>query len=438
MRHLVFHLAVLIFSIFTFGCGNQSSNGNNEPHTKGQERGNGGDYLPAENASSWFVGESNTITYCVQLAPDFGVNNARANKAIEIAFNKWKEYIDQKQVNVSRDEQSKLPTTWQKSESCNGAQDLTFYFGVTNPDVQRSFKNFVNPVAFAIRTQFDSTTGRGKGFIWLAKLGSVTTDCEEFPECENFPNWQLPYNLEGMLIHEIGHAYGTAHIQWTIMDQDFVHKLKWFPQQQKPEDQNRNLVQIDQLRELVICERCDQEYSGKLGMQWYSKSTYQDPDTGEVVEKEVHIDKSQEVFEYILDRKPNGKIHSSVELNQEGNYILFVSDTLGESSILIEFPEGQTGSVTFDQMAFKTISPFGNNSQSVTWARSGSEQKFGTLTVPNGKTIHISLHRNMFTRFKPPEVQFGIDGIFDSRLIIYYFTNDGQQVLFMNLPEGVL
>src|SRR5581483_9549815 len=70
----------------TFGC------------AKGNEQGNGSDYVHVGDGSAWFLDASRTIKYCYILSPNFGASETRALQAVDTAFSRWSDYIAKKRV----------------------------------------------------------------------------------------------------------------------------------------------------------------------------------------------------------------------------------------------------------------------------------------------------------------------------------------------------
>lgn len=94
---------------------------------------------------------------------------------------------------------------------------MTIYFGSKDKMVEKYLNRYSSPIAIAQKTGQAHFEHRSKGFIWVAPQGSVF---KRF----NFSgkmsvDWTRNNNLMGILLHEIGHLYGNAHVKKTIMDE---------------------------------------------------------------------------------------------------------------------------------------------------------------------------------------------------------------------------
>jgi len=177
--------------------------------------GNGGDNHPADNGTAWFLGDR-TIRICYEVSPTFTSSNVDYRANIDSALHVWDDYLAVLNGQLS----IQLPLTAQHVylDKCDGTQDLAIYFGVTNALVEAAKSNYVNPTGFARRSEYNASKGWGKGFIWIAAENSVSPKF-------NFPNWTLPHNLHGMLLHEFGHVLGCDHVDGTIMQENISDLL---------------------------------------------------------------------------------------------------------------------------------------------------------------------------------------------------------------------
>ena len=431
-------VTLLSLIIYTTGCDKENSNKDNKVFDKkdkavvnqGQERGNGGDYLTAEYKSAWFLGEGKTVLYCVDMAPNFGVSKEKAVKAINYAITTWSDYIETKKVN-RRIPKMKLVTNWQQISNCDGTEDVAFYFGVRNEKVNRAMAQFFNPVAFAVKTHYDMKSGWGKGFIWVASRGSVSV--ANGSTAQDFPDWQTPYNLEGIILHETGHIFGNGHIPFTIMDKDFVHRLMEPHTHHDEPFRYSQLMMIDQARELAICDNCQQLINGRLGLYFWSDEGRRNQQ-GEIVRNRKVVDTRAKVFQKLFARQPVGELKASVNIDGKGGMALTVKDSVEEATFEIITPSGGADSFTLDELAFKSITSESDDMllSSLNIAKSGSEVSYGHLTTQSGTRLHLVIQRNMVSSIEEENDIY----IFANRFLVQFLDEvDGMQILFQSEQE---
>ncbi len=132
---------------------------------EGQDRGNGTDYVPAEDEGAWFADPNKTIVYCVDVSADFGLPREKVESIVEQSFGAWQTYVAEKQIRTD------IPFARYRKAECSGVVDLTFYFG--KEPVAGHVLSKGRRLGAAVRTSYDPKTGWGSGYIWIAPHGSV-------------------------------------------------------------------------------------------------------------------------------------------------------------------------------------------------------------------------------------------------------------------------
>lgn len=161
---------------------------------------------------------------------------------IKKSISQWKDYVASKQVSQNWPRSRPfLNFNYFLKRKCDGREDMTFYFGVKNPKVEKSLRPYHNPKAVSTLESYDDKTGRGKGFIWFD---------------QNFPiqsMWSQATQVLILMMHELGHVYGCEHVGGTIMREDLVDfMLNANPMSITPLEAGDFPMVIDQTRELFF------------------------------------------------------------------------------------------------------------------------------------------------------------------------------------------
>jgi len=325
----------------------------------GHEGGNGTDNSRAEDGSAWFLGEGNTIKYCLEATADFGLSQQAAGVEIRAAFSTWAQYIQDKKVN-----QSPFPTALTiahktlEMTACDGTEDLKFELGFDDDEIKKFKSKYENPTAFAERVQYDKKAGWGKGIIWVSKARVVDPNM-------GFPEWTDDKLLRAILLHELGHVYGVEHIQGTIMDSNLSQLLE------KGDIKGSLRTRIDGARDLKFCWDCELNYSGVIGFG-------------------VGADEDVKVFSNLVGVNPKGKIVAKlIGKSLWSGAILKISDDNGSTDLPITIePQGQSPSFESNIPIFKMVTDTMTYSQ-----KNDARVVFGNANA-NGKSLNLVVEIN--------------------------------------------
>jgi hypothetical protein len=205
--------------------------------------GNGAQLFQSDDYLPWFHDSSKTILACVKTSPFFEGKRISLGNKIVRTFNTWVRYMSER-VSNSAGFSRKLNII----ERCDGAEHLTFYFGVS-PGLLLN-KGIKNPIAFSEKTQ-NARNKMARGYVWLTDPMVV-----ELPFSEKFlVDWtEMPSMIDIFLLHEWGHVFGLEHEAGTILDARLSYFAFW------PEFSNyhmgleqwaQKIYSIDQSMELI-------------------------------------------------------------------------------------------------------------------------------------------------------------------------------------------
>ena len=326
----------------------------------------GGDNLNPNDGAAWFNG-TKSVTFCIVSSPTFGVSDNDVASTIQSSAQTWREYLKDKQIETQIDTQLK----W--NSRCIGAEDVVFYLGVSgSASVEAARKNYDNPTAFAVETTFNPTQGWGKGAVWIASSKSLRPD---------FPNWSLPSALSGIVLHELGHIFGCAHVDGTIMTAKINDLL--LEAESGSAQVQKNLSKIDHQRELRICETCAVHFSGQT---YFEQGAHE---TSETIA----------TFARFMGRESVGPIEAFVErpagneddLRRSG-FTLTIHDALGSKKFPITLFQGaRTETELSGSPLFKVVYPDGSISADYSY----STVDPGQVTASDGTNYFVLVARSV-------------------------------------------
>ncbi len=217
MRLLLFSL-VLGLNFSTVWAGNGTSGGGN---------------IYGDQLNPWFLQNTPTVSYCVEIDPDFSdLPRSRVLEVVGESIEFWKKtFREYRGINFSQDSfefDVKLGTqSFQYKDTCDGKEDLKFQMGFLTQEQQVLLPNHRQLLGIAYRTSYDSAQLRGKGFIYVAPERGPSRPVK--PLMHPRP-WSHGLNrpLLFTLQHELGHIFGLQDDHYGsvgLMDAKLVERV---------------------------------------------------------------------------------------------------------------------------------------------------------------------------------------------------------------------
>ncbi len=331
--------------------------------------GNGADEDSQQNA--WFLG-ARPVRWCIHEQTKISVDIKKAQQQIQTAFEIWDQYLSAKKVNAKTFTEGRLGITLlgQFINKCDGSEDLKFYLGYTNSEIEQNVNRLKDPIALAVRTAYDEKAGWGKGYIWLksdvqAAEGSV---------------WSAKNNILGAALHELGHVAGCEHVEDTIMD---ARVKDWILRKKGP-----SLLYPDFYYEVAL-SRVDVEkelyFAPSVGIGIWGK--IQDPSTS-----------NSESFQNLVQVAPKGPTRIGfIQGNESQNNIvkLVFTEQVGQGDFRTKHLMGKlTETLQNTRVSEARIFRSSLNGDE-RYLHVPGYQKSGYIELPSGEKVEILYSRNL-------------------------------------------
>ncbi|MBS1986290.1 MAG: hypothetical protein JST16_19175 [Bdellovibrionales bacterium] len=205
--------------------------------------GNGSDKHAFTDDSAWFnrsFGPAPTVKVCIRRDPLFPISAGVAQNIFSDSVRIWKKYVAEHFI------ERQLPN-FSFLTDCNGTEQLTIYLGSTTPQTAAAKRKYINPEAFAELLNLDPSGDKSRGFLWFAPSTADNA-------------WNTE-RLGALMLHELGHVFGCAHVDGTIMAEDIESFV--FAPPAEPSDPTPHLFnRIDWSHELVHAKRGARTWMG--------------------------------------------------------------------------------------------------------------------------------------------------------------------------------
>jgi len=366
---------------------------------EGIDRGNGTDYFSFESGSAWFADSTRPIRYCVEVDGSFGVSKLDAQQAVAASLMNWEQYARAREgkyfpINIS--------FRGILQADCLTA-DLRFYFGVANSEVQTGIGTTSQKLAGAVKTSYDIRSRWGRGFIWIASHGTVSPGTMDKGDDPVFPNWNAPFTLNAIVLHELGHVFGVGHIDGTIMDENLAY---WILHHSKF---SRKLQGIDGDRQLLTAI---EPTIGELGLAASEAAN----------------------FELLTGKAPSGPVvaeYGPSDVDPRGG-MLTVKDSVGRHEFKIESFSADERDMGFgrsnsvfqilnEDAVGKSTGAFNIHSSSVWYAK---------IKSANGEDLLITVEENLNTLVTKTTAPYH-SSYTATGTVIKLITKSGPKILFL-------
>jgi hypothetical protein len=183
----------------------------------------GGGHLRTTEQNPWFVQNTKTISYCIDIdETNFGQTRDVAKSKIQRAIAYWKHQFSISEPYDNGGVKVILGSQEFTEVPCGPQVDVAFKFGVLDGDQEQFLKDPSSIVGIAVRTSYDDVQLRGKGFVYVSpEHGRLALRGKDL--LANRWNVKGGKLLEFMLIHELGHVFGMPHLgdNYQIMSERF-------------------------------------------------------------------------------------------------------------------------------------------------------------------------------------------------------------------------
>jgi hypothetical protein len=217
MKALVYFLGVLFISILLHADGGMISSGGE---------------LLKDAQNPWWVKNTKEVKYCIDIdqttmsanSTEISMLVTKALKFWKMEFNRPLSIVKNASVLNAYFNYAGVGTQEFIKVGCSGNEDLRLQFGYGTLNVEQKgyIKNISTQIGIAVRTSYDETNLRGRGYIYIGSdLGPNRFQAGPGIAVKPWSNQTLLYLA---IVHELGHVFGIPHIgaTYTLMSQQFL------------------------------------------------------------------------------------------------------------------------------------------------------------------------------------------------------------------------
>lgn len=338
--------------------------------------------------TAWFYDPSQEFSYCIETHPNLRIETPNAQLVIEQVIAQWRNYMDERAVHHDLEPRLQISTNLKLKQSTPCAPDVNLVFLLGHPTNHPAVAAILGAQAptaalsFAHRADMDVYAGTSRGFIWVAPAGSKNP-------LFNTPNWSTENTLHGVLLHEMGHVFGTGHIQGTIMDAENLDKDVFDASARDDaygERARKRLRHIDQYRPLYDSDHYDFKVNGRL-----TPSEYTDTEV------------SVRAFKLFTDRSPRGRTRAAL-VRRQAQYYFYLIDEAGDHEFQVTLAERDSTLPIFVAERPAVFAVYRRrHDPGLVYARASSIALIqpGVIKTTSGEKLNVILNRGDGFRFAP-------------------------------------
>lgn len=181
-----------------------------------------GSVLTTES-NPWFIGDQ-PVTYCIQSSSQVSLDADQIQQTVRAALDDWTTTLKSVALKSTMfklpDGLSKSISTTFEEQRCRSSTQLIFKIGVFDANVETDLAHLpVRTIAFAQMIRFEDSTGSAaQGYVWITP-DRGPRKYQDNTIGTNF--WQQDNALRAVVLHELGHVFGFAHVGTGLMSETF-------------------------------------------------------------------------------------------------------------------------------------------------------------------------------------------------------------------------
>lgn len=174
----------------------------------------GGGSLVSDSGNPWWVQNTKIVRYCIEIdTTSISAGRSAIEEAVIHGLNYWK--TEAEFVRQSFPSTAQVANQEFRRQECSEDTELKIQFGsgtLSPQQVQYFGYRLPRIIGEAVRTEYDLVRLAGKGFVYFASDVGIHSNGKKA--------WSSVALLKRMVIHELGHIFGLAHLDNSIMAED--------------------------------------------------------------------------------------------------------------------------------------------------------------------------------------------------------------------------